>query len=270
MNCCSPLTLPSPLQGERAKSPEGASPLFGVGVRGERFFFLSFPLVYFLIAGASQIRTARYLLPLVPFLCIAAALFLNRTAAKVFAPEGKGFRWLLASLASLVILPSFLSILRYGYLRSFPDTRTLAFAWVRENLPANAQILHTSYLEFQKAPAGAKTELLDPSLFNTRVENTSALKTVGEYRRAGFEVLVLDGWHTGILFGEGRRKPKYQEAIHRYQKFLEELDRDAKLLVSFSPFRKEEVEFDMENVETPSRSLWKLKSPGPPLRIYQL
>lgn len=236
----------------------------------ERLFFLSFPLVYFLIAGASQIRTARYLLPLIPFFCIAAALFLNRAVAKVVRPEGKGFRWALALLAFLVILPSFLSILRFCYLRSFPDTRTLAFAWIRERLPRDAQLLHTSYLEFQNPPAGGRTERLDATLFNTRVDNISSLRTLEEVRKEGFEYVVLDGWHTGILLAEGREDPRYQETIERYQKFLADLNQTAKLLVSFSPARDQEIEFDMENVETPSRSLWKLKSPGPPLRIYRL
>ncbi|MEK7253483.1 MAG: glycosyltransferase family 39 protein, partial [Bacteroidota bacterium] len=57
--------------------------------RPRNLYFLSFPLVYFLIAGFSNIRTARYILPILPFVCLVAATFLGWFVKRIFGKENK-------------------------------------------------------------------------------------------------------------------------------------------------------------------------------------
>ena len=235
-----------------------------------RLLFAVFPVIYFIVAGFSRIRTSRYMIPEIPFLCLAAAyllvsVFLRQKAeTKKTVPVGL---WL---TGLLIAAPSLLSCLRYDYLRMQTDTRVLAGDWVRSHLPASGQFLQTGYASLSRSVPGYRMEPLDATVFNTQVQNVSSLRKLEEYRKAGFQYLILDEWHVGLVFEGGKVDPKYKETVRQYRDFLADLDVSAKLLVSFSPYRKGEGTFDSENVEVASRSLWQMKCFGPMLRVYRL
>ena len=235
-------------------------------------FFLSFPGLYFLIAGAAKLRQVKYLMPILPFICISAAFFLVEWVERGTAKRGS--QRVLAALfwaGFLAVLPTAISTLRYNYLKMFPDTRKLASAWVDTYVSPESSVLITS-LTFYRPPAatGPQTVDLDPTLMDQRANNRSSLKSLDEYREEGFDYVVLDEWHLQLLLVEEVNNPKYQEAIKRYQKFLDDLKKSATLVAEFSPYRGEKAEYDRENVFLASRSLWKLKSLGPLVQIYKL
>ena len=243
--------------------------------RPRNVLFVSFPLCFFLIAGALEIRAARYILPVIPFLCLGAAEFLVTVVSRCSPLQTAGIRRtnaVLAVLSLALVFPSLSGLLRFHYLKGVPETRTLAYRWMSENLSKDDKMLHSFWFYLRSQPKFHYSERLDPTVFRTSLRNVSSLKTLEEYRRLGFKYLALDEWHLGtVLEGPGHKlRPERKEAQDRYEAFLEELSRSVELLAVFSPYRSSDVSFDPENVDFASRSLWKRTRLGPLIRIYRL
>lgn len=77
----------------------------------------------------------RYVLPLVPPLCILTAVFLSNLQTKF--PKGK---FLFAGLMILFLVPSLIKIIRWDHLMLAKDTRTLAQQWIENNIPSGSRV----------------------------------------------------------------------------------------------------------------------------------
>ena len=234
-----------------------------------RIFFLSFPLAYFLAAGLTKIRQAKYMMPLVPFLCVTAAFFMVFMIENYFREKSKLQNLALLTTAVLIGFPSLASTLRYDRLKDFTDTRQLAIEWVDAHVPSESKVLVGNNTVWHRM-GGPQTADLDPGLTDQKLGNRSTLKSLETYRKEGFRYVVLDEWHLGLLFTEEARNPKYQEAIQRYREFLADLKKSAQLVAVFSPYREKNVPFDRENAFLASRSLWKFRRFGPVIEIYKI
>ncbi len=71
----------------------------------KNLFFAAFPVLYVLVSGSSSIRAARYMIPLLPFFCIAAS-FLIFSISRVFQKKGMNGTLFLWLAAILFVLPS--------------------------------------------------------------------------------------------------------------------------------------------------------------------
>jgi hypothetical protein len=102
--------------------------------------FALFPIVYFAVIGAGQTAFARYIIPVVPFLCLSAAhatveiarWLAHRSRRPAWAPA---FAW---SLAVLVAAPSAWSTVRTDRLLSRTDNRLIAARWIHEQFAHGA------------------------------------------------------------------------------------------------------------------------------------
>ena len=92
-------------------------------------------LFYYAVAGAGKTVFFRYMLPLVPFLCVAAACGLER----LFAPVRMRGVWRTA-VVLLVAAPSLYASVRLGILLQRTDTRLLAAEWIETHVPAGSRI----------------------------------------------------------------------------------------------------------------------------------
>lgn len=104
----------------RRRSPYGAMLLVAV-------------LAYYGVAGSGKTVFMRYMLPVVPLLCLLAA------GATAWA----GRRWKVIWLVLLALAlagPSLMRGVRHGDLLAQPDTRLLAAAWIEENVPSGATV----------------------------------------------------------------------------------------------------------------------------------
>ena len=115
-------------------------------------FLLVFVVAYYLYIGTWQLKFMRYLVPIVPFIALFA---------------GHGFLTLLRFLQKLRKLPRLVRAMAYGIVcftiafpgfvyivnNSYgyelvlisPDTREVAFDWMKENIPQDAHILREAY-----------------------------------------------------------------------------------------------------------------------------
>lgn len=115
-----------------------------------RVVLLSIPILIWIGISSRENEFARYTLPIVPFVALAAGDLLDSAA---LALSGRlGSRWSrpgaaaftgvsLAGVAGLILLPSLLHDLRFAVYASSPDTRTIAAAWVESHIPAGATIV---------------------------------------------------------------------------------------------------------------------------------
>ena len=97
--------------------------------RREAMVLYSFPIAYYLFIGRGETAFFRYILPVVPFLCMAAGAWLAKTRGALL--------WALAILS-----PSLLSTLLALRLMGAGDTRNEMGAWIEANVPTQARIVH--------------------------------------------------------------------------------------------------------------------------------
>ena len=106
---------------------------------------LSFPISYFIVAGSIRNLFFRYAIPLVPFLCLAAA----RLVTRIVKSEA-----LVAVLAALVVLPSAVSTFRFDWIVSQMDNRVVVARWFDEHVPAGSSVLMSGspygYVQFTR------------------------------------------------------------------------------------------------------------------------
>jgi hypothetical protein len=236
--------------------------------RSKGCFFVSFPFAYFFIIGLSEIRAARYALPLQPFLCLAAACLVESvtSSVKLFA----SFKTrMIVVISCLLLVPSVLNVFEYSALRAVPDTRTLVARWMRVNIPFKSRVLISGYMFLPDYNSMFDVRALDSTLFDTHLaHHRSSLKSLAGYKKEGVDYLVLDEWHVGIVM-EGADKRKYRDQFLKYEALIRDLSR-AELVATFSPYREGTAKFDMENIDFPSRAIGNFKSMGPAVRIYKL
>ncbi|MFH0731778.1 MAG: glycosyltransferase family 39 protein [Candidatus Omnitrophota bacterium] len=95
----------------------------------------SFPLIYYSIAGQSYLVYLRYMLPLIPFFCVTAAVFtvnISNRINKHLKPALE--RPVTFAIAILIIIPSVYNVILFNRLLSERDNRLIAAEWVNENV----------------------------------------------------------------------------------------------------------------------------------------
>jgi hypothetical protein len=123
-------------------------PLFGLCIAGAAYalyrrtradwVLLAFLAVYFGLMGAGHAVFARYAEPLLPVLCLLGGRLLVEVAARV---TGRVRPALVVGLGIvLMAFPALLHDLAFDTLIQKTDTRTLAFDWLKANVPEGARV----------------------------------------------------------------------------------------------------------------------------------
>ncbi len=108
-------------------------------------FFLSFPALFYLHLVFRSQRFSRYVLPLVPFLGIAASFLVFG----VIMPRARNWKQagLVIALALSILAPSLVKTVKADLLFNGKDTRAVSAEWIKANIPQGAGIAvdHTSF-----------------------------------------------------------------------------------------------------------------------------
>ncbi|MCC7262509.1 MAG: glycosyltransferase family 39 protein [Candidatus Latescibacteria bacterium] len=128
-------TLPAGLGWPLLATGLGGCAWLGWRRRPADLVLLGGMLAYYAVAGSGKLVFPRYMLPLVPLLCLAAAIGLEEVAQR-----RRGL-WVL--LVAVALAPTALLSWQHSRLLSCPDTRLLAAEWIEAHVPDGAHIAMT-------------------------------------------------------------------------------------------------------------------------------
>jgi 4-amino-4-deoxy-L-arabinose transferase-like glycosyltransferase len=102
----------------------------------------AFPLSYYLLVGSGYTVFVRYIIPVVPFLCLTAGYAVTEGAAWVSARTGRAFWKPAVAALSVVCLawPSAQSVVSFNRLISRTDSRVVARQWLERHVPPGRTI----------------------------------------------------------------------------------------------------------------------------------
>ena len=102
----------------------------------EGFLLAIFPVAYYAAIGSGRTAFARYILPVVPFLCLSAAYVVG-VVARWAAARASRPAWtpaLTAALAAVVLAPSVWSTWQFLNRLAKDDSRVLAARWIVDSV----------------------------------------------------------------------------------------------------------------------------------------
>ncbi|MBI5187257.1 MAG: glycosyltransferase family 39 protein [Nitrospinae bacterium] len=102
---------------------------------------VAFPSAYLLIMGMAPVKYVRYMLPAIPFFCVAAGVLWAEASKKIEKLDPWFFYGLQAALLAGVLLPSARNILFFDRMALRTDSRVLASQWIKKNVPRESNIL---------------------------------------------------------------------------------------------------------------------------------
>jgi hypothetical protein len=107
------------------------------------FVLASFPVAYYIAVGAGYNVFVRYMIPVVPFLCIFAAVLIADLASLAGRRSRRLEIAMAAILAGSIVIPSASSVVRFNALIAREDSRVVAGRWLHEHVPAGSRLYST-------------------------------------------------------------------------------------------------------------------------------
>jgi 4-amino-4-deoxy-L-arabinose transferase-like glycosyltransferase len=104
-----------------------------------------FPITYYVVLGSGQTVFARYILPVVPFLCLSAAFAVGELGRQIAVRVNRPM-WtpaIVAAVAAIVIAPSAWSLWQFDRLLARTDSRLVAADWIVRRFPRGATVGQT-------------------------------------------------------------------------------------------------------------------------------
>jgi 4-amino-4-deoxy-L-arabinose transferase-like glycosyltransferase len=151
-----------------------------------------FPLIYFGVAARGSTAFARYMVPVVPFLCAAAGLLAADLLARGARRHARLGGALVASVLALALaLPSLVRAIQLDRLLAREDSRGVASRWFHASLPAGSSV-------FQAAQRG--TLSLGPTQASLR-EKEQRARQRGEAFRAAVAQAEIARRERALLHG---------------------------------------------------------------------
>lgn len=248
----------------------------------------SFPFIFYLFCVFVSQPHERYMLPMVPFFAIAAAYFIFWLYQ--ITPSKKSS--LLYLMAGLVLLPTLIKSLYVDGMLFETDTRAEAKEWIEKNIPKGASIAldHTFFLpRLLHSPRQLKEKWAeaDSPLQKRRIELLSRLSE----RKPTYHLfyLVSQGdTNEQFLFSRPTLSKSWDSllrhgiqylVIHKREEDLSDfylnVDRHAKLIKTFSPYRDKKKMYSKEaviNTSVPflSEEVYSRMRCGYTIQVYEL
>jgi hypothetical protein len=233
-------------------------------------------LAFFLPYLAAIILTshffARYILPIIPFLTLFAALAAIHITKELRKriPQKFVANVLLSLSLIFIISQPLASSLRHNYLLDRPDTRTLAKEWIEKNIPSGAKIavdwsvyappLYTGELVVPWVPYSDKTYEITAMQYDHFLHDYP----LEYYKEAGFDYLIVSSFTYNLEF-------VLDEKDNTKNSFYTSLDNHFNLIKLFSPYNTfPEPPWVYNEVYGPATYLWHREYPGPTLKIYKI
>lgn len=197
----------------------------------DKWLLVAFSIFFLLLMALLNLRWKRWIIPVIPFLCILAAFACYWTAVKIgeywdyWIGRGVGCILLL-----VVAMPLLKADILQGHEMSGTDTRTLAKEWMMENIPAGSRILLEYYTpqlprdryKFLQVRGGRLVEV-DVQKIRTAVfrpsEVIGKLKDTEALLGGKVEYMALSNWYDRYL-AERESYADYAEIVATYDALM--------------------------------------------------
>jgi hypothetical protein len=175
----------------------------------EGWLLVAFPIAFTVFIASLNLRWDRWIIPVIPFLCLLAAHALYRTATWIQAHHNPRMGVLAGCLLLATAVPSMLrSDIVQGREMTGTDTRTLARDWIMQHVPAGSRVLLERYTP-QFTADQYKLFVVDRGGQLTAVNTNTAvanalilpsgragwLKDTEAIHHNRIEYMVLSGWY---------------------------------------------------------------------------
>jgi 4-amino-4-deoxy-L-arabinose transferase-like glycosyltransferase len=158
----------------------------------------AFPLLYFFFISGFVVRNDRTLLPVIPFLLLAAGLGLSAMLSMADRETRTGRLWLIGGLVGLLLSLAVpvLTLWQYASVITQPVPEAQARAWINTNLPPGTSIALESY-----------SPHLDTQRYRVTPIFRAIMKDFAWYRDEGIEYIVFAKSMYGRYYCDPLRYP---------------------------------------------------------------
>lgn len=177
-----------------------------------------FPIIYFWFVSHQSLIYGRYLLPVVPFVCIltAAAVVSGVSLLRRFAIPRAVRTALIAVLTIAVLLPPAMHAIGFNRLINRRNTPELAYDWIVANVPKHSTVVIET------------RAVMLPTPYNSKNIRELRAQDVPSYQKEGVQYLVA----SSEVFGRYMEAP--QKAPREYADYMNIFGRTQEL-ARFSP-----------------------------------
>jgi 4-amino-4-deoxy-L-arabinose transferase-like glycosyltransferase len=158
---------------------------------------VTFPLAFFWMLSAQAIVYGRYLLPIIPSLCVlaAAAVVSGVSLLRRYEIPRAPRTALIAALTIAALLPPTIISIRSDRDLARVGTVDLAYAWIIQNIPSDSDVVLEQRL------------LLLPPPYRSRNVPVLRTKSYEEWRGEGIDYLIASSGAFGLVFDAPQRYP---------------------------------------------------------------
>jgi hypothetical protein len=111
-----------------------------------KWVLVSFPLFFLVFISSLNLRWERWILPVIPFLCLLAAYAVSQATAWLSTRLGPRWATAAAAIALLLIVGPLLKVsVLHARIMAASYTSTLAQQWFVDHVPANSRVLLEVY-----------------------------------------------------------------------------------------------------------------------------
>jgi hypothetical protein len=221
----------------------------------------AYPVAYLLFMLRSELFFVRFALPVVPFLCLFAAVAVVACAEAIGRVRSALALPAAAALTILAVVQPVADTIRHNVLIAQDDTRVLAARWALANVPPGAKLALEEYTIRDRRPRAYggpswqfDTDLLDVNQLR-RSDPTAPM-------RGSTRFYMISSFQQERFIG-GPDTPQRQ--------FYEALARQGRVVATFGPGRgNQPLPFDLEDLYSPFWGLDRYERPGPTITIYEL
>ena len=197
----------------------------------DKLLLVAFLVLFMVFISGLSLRWERWIIPIIPFLCILAGYGWNWLIAKIgILWRPRIAQWVGIGVLFGIILPLLKADIMQGREMSGKDTRTIAREWILDNIPKGSSLLIEEWAsqlpkeryKFFEVKRGQLTEVnsaeIDLAAFRPK-GRIGMLKDLMAIHREKVEYLVLSGWYDRYV-AEKNDYPDYAEIVAVYETLM--------------------------------------------------
>jgi len=235
--------------------------------RRNDILLVSFPLLVFVYMQRQEMYFVRWMMPLIPPMCILAAEATRATVEWLLKKQPQVKRSIAAvSLTAIVLfmLPTLFMAAKADHIFSQPDTRTEALEWISQNIPPQSQLAARILSPPWTPPLAMPGLPIGPYSFAQVPNGGIADVELQQYTDWQVDYIIA----TSFYYAQPRLDKVYQS---ERETRMQALDEQAELLAMFNPYARNYSSFFYhDQVYGPANDVWYRQQPGPIIKIYRL